>query len=120
MRRIRPLAVLGTRIDLVAVFIDPIAVLRRSDQVDVMTIAAAGVPGDAIENRRPVQKVTDIPTQGFDAYVVGHRSPVELVCRLYECTARGGCQNIRRRSSEETMTASARRVGAETSKTRDA
>ena len=39
---------------------------------------------------------------------------------LYKRTAHLGCQNDVNRSSEETMPTSARRVGAETSKTRDA
>ena len=47
---IRPSAVLRSRIDLTAVFVDTILVIRRTDEVYVVAVAAAGMARDAIQN----------------------------------------------------------------------
>src|SRR5215204_2185853 len=144
-----------------AVLVDTVAVIRRSNQVDVVTIAATRVARDAIEDLRAVQEITNVLLQGVQAGVDGHCPPIalSLTIRLYSSGATNGrrtyqnrsygneeecvvtdnlplvsidpadsavhtysdqaCHNTSNRPIEETMATSARRVGAETSKTRD-
>ncbi len=69
-------AVLGSRIDVIAMFINAIIVVCRGNEVYVVTVAAAGMTRDAVQNRRAVHQVTHVLLQSIQAGFVGHRFPV--------------------------------------------
>jgi hypothetical protein len=70
-----PRSVLRACVDYVAVLVDSIAVVSRGDQVDVVAVAAARVPSDAVEDLCAVQQVADIFAKSVPLDVKGHLSP---------------------------------------------
>src|SRR4051812_16091113 len=64
--------------------IDTVAVISRRDEVDVVTVAATGMAGDAIQDLGAIQEVADVlleRCQGAGGEVDGHRHPAGRVGR---------------------------------------
>ena len=57
-----------------AMFIDAIIVVCRGDEVYVVTVAAAGMTRDAIQNLCAVHEVTNVLLQSFQGWLVGQWS----------------------------------------------
>src|SRR5689334_21506523 len=93
MGLVRPLRILGARIDRIAVLIDPVGMICRREQVDVVAVMAARVPAYAVQDFGAVQKISHVALKSCEVGVYGHRSPQAGLwvrhCPLYDCIADG-------------------------------
>jgi hypothetical protein len=58
-----PLGVLRAGVDGVAVLVHAVLVVRARDELGVMAVVAAGMPGDAVEDRDAVLQVLHVSPQ---------------------------------------------------------
>src|SRR5947209_8124107 len=98
MRAVCPIAVLGTAVNHLAVLVVSISVIRRGDQVGIVTIAAARMPSDAVHDRGAIHKVGDIVLQRLELGIHGDLLWTDPRCRNlqvgYKAAWRDSCCTI--------------------------